>query len=89
MGATGTDIAAPNATDAALIAGGLTCLPHLIHFSHRSWQVIRQNLILSILVISTLVAAAIMGIFSLPVVVITREISEFVIIASGPRMLRP
>jgi len=43
---------------------------------------------LSVLVIGALVIGAVMGIFSLPVAVIAHEISEFLVIASGLRMLK-
>ncbi len=87
MGAAGTDVALETA-DVALMADDLSRLPYLIRFSRRNWHVIQQNLMLSVLVISSLVIGAVMGIFSLPVAVIAHEISEFVVIASGLRMLR-
>jgi len=39
-------------------------------------------------VIASLVIGAVSGIFSLPVAVLAHEVSEFVVIASGLRMLR-
>ena len=87
MGAAGTDVALETA-DVALMADDLSRLPYLIHFSRRNWTIIRQNLILSVLVIGSLVIGAVMGVFSLPVAVIAHEISEFVVIASGLRMLK-
>ena len=87
MGAAGTDVALETA-DVALMADDLSRLPYLIYFSHRNWRVIRQNLILSVLVIGSLVSGAVTGIFSLPVAVLAHEISEFVVIASGLRMLK-
>ncbi len=87
MGAAGTDVALETA-DVALMADDLSRLPYLIRFSRRNWSIIRQNLILSVLVIGSLVIGAVMGVFSLPVAVIAHEISEFVVIASGLRMLK-
>ena len=87
MGAAGTDVALETA-DVALMADDLSRLPYLIHFSHRNWHIIRQNLILSVLVIGSLVSGAVAGAFSLPVAVLAHEISEFIVIASGLRMLR-
>jgi len=87
MGAAGTDVALETA-DVALMADDLSRLPYLIRFSRRNWGVIRQNLILSVLVIGGLVVGAVAGVFSLPVAVVAHEISEFVVIASGLRMLR-
>jgi Zn2+/Cd2+-exporting ATPase len=87
MGTVGTDVALETA-DIALLADDLSRLPHLIYFGRRNWQVIQQNVMLSVLVISSLVIGAVMGVFSLPVAVVAHEISEFIVIASGLRMLK-
>lgn len=87
MGAAGTDVALETA-DVALMADDLSRLPYLIRFSRRNWRVIRQNLVLSVMVIGSLVIGAVAGIFSLPVAVLAHEASEFVVIASGLRMLK-
>ena len=87
MGAAGTDVALETA-DVALMADDLTRLPYLVRFSRRNWSVIRQNLALSTVVIGGLVIGAVSGVFSLPMAVLAHEISEFVVIASGLRMLK-
>ena len=87
MGAAGTDVALETA-DVALMADDLSRLPYLIRFSRRNRAIIRQNLVLSVLVIGSLVVGAVAGVFALPVAVLAHEISEFVVIASGLRMLR-
>ncbi len=87
MGAAGTDVALETA-DVALMADDLSRLPYLIRFSRRNWGVIRQNLALSVVVIGGLIVGAVTGAFSLPIAVLAHEISEFVVIASGLRMLR-
>ncbi len=87
MGAAGTDVALETA-DVALMADDLSRLPYLIRFSRRNWRVIRQNLALSVAVIGSLVIGAVAGVFSLPVAVLAHEVSEFVVIGSGLRMLR-
>jgi len=87
MGAAGTDVALETA-DVALMADDLSRLPYLIRFSRRNWGIIRQNLMLSVLVIGALVVGAVTGVFTLPIAVLAHEISEFVVIASGLRMLR-
>lgn len=87
MGAAGTDVALETA-DIALMADDLSRLPYLIRFSHRNWHVIRQNLALSVAVIGSLIVGAVSGVFSLPIAVFAHEVSEFVVIASGLRMLR-
>ena len=87
MGAAGTDVALETA-DVALMADDLSRMPYLIRFSRRNWGVIRQNLALSVVVIGSLIVGAVSGVFSLPVAVLAHEVSEFVVIASGLRMLR-
>jgi Cd2+/Zn2+-exporting ATPase len=87
MGAAGTDVALETA-DVALMSDNLARLPYLISFSRRTWQVIRQNLALSAVVIGGLIAGAVGGYFTLPIAVLAHEISEFVVIGSGLRMLR-
>lgn len=87
MGAAGTDVALETA-DVALMADDLSRLPYLFRFSRRNRDVIRQNLALSVLVIGSLIVGAVSGEFSLPIAVLAHEVSEFVVIASGLRMLR-
>lgn len=87
MGAAGTDVALETA-DVALMSDNLSRLPYLVAFSRRTWRVIQQNLALSAVVIGSLIVGAVSGYFSLPVAVLAHEISEFVVIASGLRMLR-
>jgi cation transport ATPase len=56
--------------------------------SSKGQSVVNQNLALSVVVISALVVGALTGYFTLPTVVLAHELSEFVVIASGLRMLR-
>lgn len=87
MGAAGTDVALETA-DIALMGDDLTKLPYLIRFSHRTWNIILQNLGLSTIVISVLIVGAVSGYFTLPIAVLAHEISEIIVIASGLRMLK-
>jgi Cd2+/Zn2+-exporting ATPase len=87
MGAAGTDVALETA-DIALMADDLEKLVYAIGLAKRTQSVVRQNLALSVLVISVLAIGAIAGGFSLPAAVIGHELSEFVVIASGLRMLK-
>ena len=87
MGAAGTDMALETA-DVALMSNNLTRLPYLIAFSRRTWQAIQQNLALSAVVIGSMIAGAVGGYFTLPIAVLAHEVSEFVVIANGLRMLR-
>ncbi|ODS53752.1 MAG: ATPase [Acidobacteria bacterium SCN 69-37] len=87
MGAAGTDVALETA-DVALMADDLERLAYALTLAQRSQRVVRQNLVLSAGVIAVLVVGAIAGAFNLPVAVLGHEISEFVVIGSGLRMLK-
>lgn len=87
MGAAGTDVALETA-DMALMGDDLSRLAYAVTLSRRNRRVIQQNLGLSAVVIGGLVIGAIAGVFTLPMAVLAHEISEFVVIASGLRMLR-
>lgn len=87
MGAAGTDVALETA-DVALMADDLEKLVYALNLAKRNQKVVGQNLVLSIIVISILSLGAIMGVLTLPMAVLGHEISEFVVIGSGLRMLR-
>jgi len=87
MGAAGTDVALETA-DVALMADDLERLVYALGLARRNHSVVRENLALSTAVIAVLVVGALAGAFSLPVAVIGHELSEFLVIASGLRMLR-
>jgi Cd2+/Zn2+-exporting ATPase len=87
MGAAGTDVALETA-DVALMADDLSKLVEALRLARRNQRVVQQNLALSSVVIAVLVVAAIGGVLSLPAAVFAHEISEFVVIGSGLRMLR-
>jgi len=87
MGAAGTDVALETA-DVALMADDLGKLVTALQLARRNQSVVRQNLVLSSVVIGALVVGALAGWLSLPVAVLGHELSEFVVIASGLRMLR-
>lgn len=87
MGAAGTDVALETA-DVALMADDLEKLVYAFRLARRNQSVVAQNLVLSAVVIGVQVIGAIAGVFSLPVAVLGHEISEFIVIGSGLRMLR-
>jgi P-type E1-E2 ATPase len=87
MGAAGTDVALETA-DVALMGDDLEKLVYALQLAHRNRRVVRQNLALSALVIGALVVGAVAGLFTLPFAVLGHELSEFVVIGSGLRMLR-
>jgi Cd2+/Zn2+-exporting ATPase len=87
MGATGTDVALETA-DVALMADDLEKLAYALNLAKRNQKVVNQNLVLAAIVITILVIGAIGGFFTLPMAVLGHEISEFVVIGNGLRMLR-
>ncbi len=87
MGAAGTDVALETA-DVALMADDLEKLNYALALSQRSQKIVRQNLVLSAIVISALALGAISGILALPAAVLGHELSEFLVIGNGLRMLR-
>lgn len=87
MGAAGTDVALETA-DVALMADDLEKLVYALALGRRNASIIRQNLTLSAVVIGALVVGAVAGVFSLPLVVLAHELSEFAVIGNGLRMLR-
>ncbi|MDQ7054309.1 MAG: hypothetical protein Q9P14_16005 [candidate division KSB1 bacterium] len=87
MGAAGTDVALETA-DVALMADNLGKLPEVFLMSRKARRIIRQNLGLSVAVISVLMAGALTGTLSLPLAVLGHELSEFAVIGNGLRMVR-
>lgn len=87
MGAAGSDVALETA-DVALMADDLKKLVFALQLARRTQAIVNQNLALSTFVIGALILGAVTGIFSLPVVVVAHEVSEFLVIASGLRILR-
>ncbi len=87
MGAAGTDVALETA-DVALMADDLEKLAYALRLAKRNQSVVRQNLALSAVIIGALVIGAVAGWFTLPIAVLGHEISEFIVIGNGLRMLR-
>ena len=87
MGAAGSDVALETA-DVALMADDLEKLVYALGLARRNQSVVRQNLGLSAVVIALLVIGAVAGLLNLPAAVLAHEISEFVVIGSGLRMLK-
>ncbi len=87
MGAAGTDVALETA-DVALMADDLEKLAYALELARRNQAIVRQNLALATVVITALVIGAVSGAFTLPVAVLGHEISEFIVIGNGLRMLK-
>ncbi len=87
MGAIGTDVAMETA-DVVLMADDLEKLVVALQLARRTQKVVQQNLIFSAIVISSLVVGAIIGSFSLPIAILGHELSEFLVIGNGLRLLK-
>lgn len=86
MGAAGTDVALETA-DVALMADDLGKLTYALDLAHANARIVRQNLILSAVVISVLVVGAVSGFFTISIAIIAHELSELAVIGNGLRML--
>jgi len=84
MGAMGSDVAI-EAADVALMGEELTHLPEVLSHARRAGRIMRQNLLLSGLIIATLIPLAAFGVLGLATVVATHELAEVVVIANGVR----
>jgi len=84
MGAMGSDVAI-EAADVALMGEDLTHLPDVLAHARRAGRIMRQNLVLSGLIIATLIPLAAFGVLGLATVVATHELAEVVVIANGVR----
>lgn len=93
MGAGGTDVALETA-DVVLMASDLTKLPFIVQLSRRAQQIVRQNVIFSVVVIISLVLTTIAlplllpgFVLPLPLGVVGHEGSTLLVVLNGLRML--
>ena len=84
MGAMGSDVAI-EAADVALMGEDLTHLPEVLAHARRAGRIMRQNLMLSALILLTLVPLAALGVLGLATVVATHELAEVFVILNGVR----
>ena len=87
MGAAGSDVALETA-DVALMSDDLARLTDALRIGRRTRRIVRQNITLSLLILSVLVPGALLGVFTLPVAVLAHELSELVVISNGMRAAR-
>ena len=87
MGTAGSDIAIETA-DIALMADDLDKLTEAVRIGHRTRRIVRQNLVLSFVILTVLVPGALVGLVGLPLAVLAHELSELVVILNGTRMAR-
>ena len=84
MGAMGTDVAIETA-DIALMGDDLRHLPQAFTHARRARRIMRQNVGLSLALISILMPLALLGALGLAAVVLVHELAEVVVIANGVR----
>jgi cation-transporting ATPase G len=84
MGAMGTDVAIETA-DVALMGDDLRHLPSAFAHARRAEGIMRQNLLLSGVIIASLIPLAATGVLGLAAVVAIHELAEVVVIANGVR----
>ncbi|MHC4996473.1 MAG: heavy metal translocating P-type ATPase, partial [Planctomycetota bacterium] len=90
MGAAGSDVAIHSAS-IALMNNNLNRIPFLIGLSHRTFGVVRQNMIFSVLYIVIMSLLIVLGAFgeSTPIVaVICHFLSSFVVVFNSARLVR-
>ena len=87
MGTAGSDIAIETA-DVALMADDLDKLTEAIRIGQRTRRVVRQNLVLSLIILAVLIPGAMVGLIGLPLAVLAHELSELAVIGNGTRMAR-
>jgi Cd2+/Zn2+-exporting ATPase len=87
MGAAGTDVAW-EAGDIVLLADDLSRLPWIIRLGRRTVANIRQNIVVSLLVIAFLVPAALLGRIDLLSGLLINEGAAILVILNGLRLIR-
>lgn len=87
MGAAGTDIAIET-SDFVLMSDDLAKIPYIIKLSRRTISNIRQNIIVSLLIIAFLVPVAVCGWIGLVPGLLINEIGGLIVIVNGLRLLR-
>lgn len=87
MGAGGTDVALETA-DVALMADDLSKLPFAVGLSRQSRRIIKQNLWISLGVITMLIPAALFGLAGIGIAIVFHEGSTLVVVANALRLLR-
>ena len=87
IGAAGTDIAIET-SDFVLMSDDLAKIPYIIKLSRRTISNIRQNIVVSLLVIAFLVPVALCGWIGLVPGLLINEIGGLIVIVNGLRLLR-
>ena len=86
MGTAGTDVALETA-DVVLTADDLGKIPYAVSLGRRALGVVKQNLVVALGVIVTLVVADLLGRINLPTGVVGHEGSTLLVTLNGLRLL--
>ena len=87
MGGAGTDVALETA-DVVLTSDDLSKVPYAVTLGRRALAVVKQNLVVALTVIVTLVVADLLGRINLPAGVVGHEGSTLLVTLNGLRLLR-
>lgn len=87
MGAAGTDVAIETG-DIVLMSDDLSKIPYVLRLSRRTVSNIRQNITLSLAIISFLVPVALIGWIGLVPGILINEVGGLLVIINGLRLLR-
>ena len=87
MGAAGTDVAIETG-DIVLMSDDLSKIPYILHLSRRTVNIIRQNIAISLAIISFLVPIALIGWIGLVPGLLINEVGGLLVTINGLRLLR-
>lgn len=87
MGAAGTDVAIETG-DVVLMSDDLSKIPYVLELSRRAVNNVRQNIVLSLVVIAFLVPMALIGWIGLVPGILINEVGGLLVIINGLRLLR-
>lgn len=88
MGVQGSDAAIESA-DVVFTGHDLRLIPQALDHARRGRTIINQNIMLSLLIITSLLPLAITGVLGLAAVVLVHEVAEVIVILNGLRAARP
>ncbi len=87
MGAAGTDVAIETG-DIVLMSDDLSRIPYVLNLSRRTVNNIRQNIVISLIIIGFLVPVALIGWIGLVPGILINEVGGLLVIINGLRLLR-
>ncbi len=87
MGAAGTDVAIETG-DIVLMSDDLSKIPYVLNLSRRAVNNIRQNIVISLIIIGFLVPVALIGWIGLVPGILINEVGGLLVIINGLRLLR-